>query len=89
MEQGGQAVADLPFQIGDAGHDGFDGFRGLVFIEVPGHGDFIADLSFRFVDPGVRGVGQHLPGEVGVHVLLQRHVLRVPQVGIGHGLTLL
>ena len=48
-------------------------------------GDFVADLGLFGVDPGIRGVGQHLALEVGLHVLAQRHVFRVAQGGVGHG----
>ena len=88
MEQRLQAVADFRFQLGNPLQDGFRGFGGLVLIEIAGHGDLIAHLGLGPVDPGVGGVGQDLPGEIGVDVLGERDVFGVAQGGIGHRLAL-
>ena len=89
MEQRLQAVADFRFQLGNPVQDGFRGFGRLIFIEIAGHGNLIAHLGLGLVDPGVRHIRQDLPGKVGVDILREGHVLRVPQGGIGHRLALL
>ena len=89
MKQGVQALRDLRFQLGDPRQDGLRGFGGLVLIEIAGHGDLVAHLGLGPVDPRVGGVGQDLPGEIGVDILRQGHVLRVPEGGVGHRLALL
>ena len=88
MEQRLQAGGDISLQGGDPLHDVLHRLRGLILVEVPGHGDLIPHLGLLVVDPGVGGVGQHLPPEIVVDVLHQRHILRVPQGGVCHGLAL-
>ena len=88
MEQRLQAGGDIGLQGGDPLHDVLHRLRGLVLVEIPGHGDLIPHLGLLIVDPGVGGVGQHLPPEIVVDVLHQRHILRVPQGGVCHGLAL-
>jgi hypothetical protein len=60
----------------------------LVPVEVPGERDLVPDLRLLLVDPRIRDVGQDLPLEVGVDVLLERDVLVVPEVGVRLGATL-
>lgn len=60
----------------------------LVLIEGAGEGDLVAHLGLALVDPGIRVIGQDFPGEIGVHILVQRHILRVPLFGVGNGLAL-
>ena len=88
MEQRFQAGGDLGFQDSDPLHDVLHRLRGLVLVEIPGHGNLIPHLGFLLVDPGVRGVGQNLPFKITVNILHQRHILRVPQGRVCHGLTL-
>ena len=40
-----------------------EGAHGGGLVEVAGEGDFVADLRFGWVDPGVSGVGQHFAAE--------------------------
>ena len=76
-------------QGGDARHDVLGFLRGLVFIEIAGHGDLIADLRLLLVDPGVGRVGQHLALEIALHVLRQGDVFRVAEIGVRHRLAAL
>ena len=87
MEQFCQPGGDILFQCGDARHDILHGFRGLILVEIAGHGDLVAYLGLAVVDPGIGGVGQDFPGKVGVNILHQRHVFGVSQAGVRHGLA--
>ena len=89
MEQLCQPGGDILFQCGDACHDILHGFRGLILVEIAGHGDLVAHLGLAVVDPCVGGVGQNFPGKVGVNILHQRHVFGVPQAGVRHRLAAL
>ena len=89
MEQFCQPGGDVLFQCGDARHDILHGFRGLILVEIAGHGDLVAHLGLAVVDPCVGGVGQNFPGKVGVNILHQRHIFGVPQTGVRHRLAAL
>ena len=60
----------------------------LEDVEMAVERDLVADLRLLVVDPGIRGVRQDFPLEVGFDRLAQRHVLGVAQAGIGLGLAL-
>jgi hypothetical protein len=44
--------------------------------------DFVANLGFGVVNPGVRDVRQHLPFEIRLDVFLERHAFGVPEIGV-------
>jgi len=56
--------------------------RRLENVEVPVERDFVANFRLLVVDPGIGSVRQHFTLEVGLHVLAQRHVFGVAQVGV-------
>ena len=89
MEQRPQAGGDFLFQHCYPRGDVLRFLRGLIRIEIPGHGDLIADLRLRFVDPRVRGVGEHFAGKVRVDILRQGDIFGVAEGGVGDGLALL
>ena len=89
MEQRPQAAGNFLLQRRDARHDGLHRLRGLILVEVACHGDFVAHGVLLVIDPGVGRVGQHLAGEIGLHILRKGHVLGVPQLAVRHGLALL
>src|SRR5207244_5912661 len=53
----------------------------LRLVEVAGEADLIAGLDAGFVDPGVRGVGQHLAADEGLDaaILKDRHLLGIAE----------
>lgn len=87
MKQLCQPGGDILFQCGDACYNILHGFRCLILVEIAGHGDLVAHLGLAVVDPRIGGVGQNLPGKVGVNILHQRHIFGVPQAGVRHGLA--
>ena len=89
MEQRFEAGLYVFFQGGDPGHNVLDGFRGLVLIEIPGHGDLIADLGFLRINPGVGGIRKDFPFEIFLNIFLHGDVLGIPQVGVRNGLAFL
>ena len=77
--------------VGDDLEVGVD-FRKLPWrledVEVPVERDLIPHLRLFMVDPSVRRVRQNLALEVDLHILTERDVLGIAEVGIGHRLSL-
>jgi len=55
----------------------------LIFIEVPGKGDFIADFCFSFIDPGIGDMRLNFPFKVSMDIIFQRHYFRISQLRVG------
>lgn len=80
-DQGEDAVGEL-LQIGV---DLFQRAGRLEDVEVAVEGDLVADPYLFVIDPGVRDMRQDFSLEVNLHVLIQRDVLDIAQIGIRYG----
>ena len=52
-------------------------FDGLVLVECPCKGYFVADLGLAAVYPGIGVIGQDFASKIGVNVFQKRHIFRV------------
>lgn len=76
--------------VGDSFEFGVDFIElagGLEDVEVAVEGDFVADLGFVVVDPGIGDVGEDFPLEVVVDVFTEGDVFGVAEFGVGFGLA--
>lgn len=83
-----QTGSDVFFQGANARGDAVHGFGGFVFIEVAGKGNFIANLGFFLVHPGVGCVGLDFRFQVGIDVRSEADIFRVAQIFVGYGFVL-
>ena len=60
MKEVVQTGGDFGFQRGDAISDAGGTLRLLIFVEVPGHGEFKADFGLAVVDPRIRSIRHSL-----------------------------
>ncbi len=78
---------EAPVELFCDGADVFGDFCGrlrrFIVIEIAREGDFVANLRFLFIDPGVWREREDFALHVGVNAFCERDVLRVAARGIG------
>src|SRR5581483_10441780 len=94
MRDTSNSTVKLPNHRNDLARDGFqvcinlfEWTRRSEYVKLAVEGNLVADLRLLMVDPRVGKVGQNLAVEVGVNLLIEWHVLSVPQSRIRQGLA--
>src|ERR1035441_9286483 len=77
-----QQPEDLIFRFFKIGVDFVQWARGNVLVKVTVEVYLIPNLILASVQPGVRNMGEHLPLEVAIYLVIERNVLKIAQVWI-------